>query len=80
MLKLNDHRPLILPLGMISIALSQIVHSNIIHSNKYYQQTWPLAIVFCYFFTFFAARFRRLKDKDVDSEIKDVFNNIYTKM
>ncbi|MEG0471204.1 MAG: endospore germination permease [Solibacillus sp.] len=43
-LKLKDHRPLILPLGMIVVALSQIVHSNIIHSDKYNQQTWPLYI------------------------------------
>ena len=42
MLKLKDHRPLILPLGLVSIALSQVVHANSIHSDQYNQQTWPL--------------------------------------
>ncbi|XRD23574.1 endospore germination permease [Lysinibacillus fusiformis] len=40
LLKLKDPRPLILPLGMIAIALSQVVHQNIIHSDKYNQQTY----------------------------------------
>ncbi|MGE7953977.1 GerAB/ArcD/ProY family transporter [Lysinibacillus xylanilyticus] len=43
-LKINDHRRLILPLGMITVALSQIVHPNNMHSSKYNQETWPLYI------------------------------------
>lgn len=66
MLKLQDHRPLILPLGTISIALSQIVHANIIHSDQYNQQTWPLAIavfaILLPLLLLFVAKFRRLKD------------------
>lgn len=75
-LKLKEHRPLILPLGMISIALSQIVHANIIHSDQYNQQTWPLAIavfaILLPLLLLFVAKFRRLKNKDVDSDIKNV--------
>ncbi|AHN21214.1 GerAB/ArcD/ProY family transporter [Lysinibacillus varians] len=66
-LKLKDHRPLILPLGMISIALSQIVHANIIHSDKYNQQTWPLAIavfsIFLPIILLLIAMFKRSKNK-----------------
>ncbi|MGE7914959.1 GerAB/ArcD/ProY family transporter [Lysinibacillus xylanilyticus] len=43
-LKINDHRRLILPLGMITVALSQIVHPNNMHSTKYNKETWPLYI------------------------------------
>ncbi|MFF5996167.1 endospore germination permease [Lysinibacillus sp. KU-BSD001] len=43
-LKLKDHRPLILPLGMISIGLSQIMHPNVIHSATFNKETWPLYI------------------------------------
>ncbi|MGN4124989.1 GerAB/ArcD/ProY family transporter [Lysinibacillus sphaericus] len=39
---IKDHRPLILPLGMISIAFSQIIHPDIVHSIKYNEETWPL--------------------------------------
>lgn len=74
MLKLKDHRPLILPLGMITIALSQIVHGNIIHSDKYNQQTWPLAIaifaIVLPLLLLFVAKLRRLKNKEVKSSIK----------
>lgn len=70
MLKLKDHRPLILPLGMVSIGLSQVVHANIIHSDIYNQQTWPLAIgVFATLLPLIlllVARFRRLKIKNVE--------------
>ncbi|WP_337982307.1 GerAB/ArcD/ProY family transporter [Lysinibacillus sp. C5.1] len=41
-LNIKDPRPLILPLGMCMIALSQIVHPNIVHSNNYNQKIWPL--------------------------------------
>ncbi|EON73752.1 GerAB/ArcD/ProY family transporter [Lysinibacillus sphaericus] len=43
-LNIKDHRPLILPLGFITVALSQIVHPNIVHSDKYNKETWPLYI------------------------------------
>ncbi|KEK10919.1 spore gernimation protein [Lysinibacillus sphaericus] len=69
MLKLKDHRPLILPLGMIAIALSQIVHANIIHSDQYNQQTWPLAIaifaILLPLILLFVAKLKRLKNKKV---------------
>lgn len=77
MLKLKDHRPLILPLGMVSIGLSQVVHANIIHSDIYNQQTWPLAIgVFATLLPLIlllVARFRRLKIKNV--EMNDSMDN-----
>ncbi|WP_274307090.1 GerAB/ArcD/ProY family transporter [Solibacillus daqui] len=67
-LKLKDHRPLILPLGMIVIALSQIVHENIIHSGKYNQETWPLSIavfsIFLPIILLIVAKLRNIKDKD----------------
>lgn len=40
--KIKNHRPLIFPLGMIILGLSQIVHPNIIHSNNYNRDTWPI--------------------------------------
>ncbi len=40
--KIKNHRPLILPLGMIILGLSQIVHPNIIHSDIYNRDTWPI--------------------------------------
>ncbi|EON70378.1 GerAB/ArcD/ProY family transporter [Lysinibacillus sphaericus] len=43
-LNIKDHRQLILPLAMISTAISQIIHPNIIHSTEYNKVTWPLFI------------------------------------
>ncbi len=40
--KIKDHRPLIIPMGLIVIGLSQIVHPNIVHSNKYNNEIWPI--------------------------------------
>ncbi|MGE7673086.1 endospore germination permease [Lysinibacillus sp. NPDC094403] len=40
--KIKNHRPLIFPLGMIILGLSQIVHPNIIHSDIYNRETWPM--------------------------------------
>ncbi|MFJ5563246.1 GerAB/ArcD/ProY family transporter [Lysinibacillus xylanilyticus] len=40
--KINNHRPLIFPLGMIILGLSQIVHPSIIHSDIYNRDTWPI--------------------------------------
>ncbi|MFJ6208832.1 endospore germination permease [Lysinibacillus sp. NPDC092081] len=40
--KINNHRPLIFPLGMIILGLSQIVHPNIIHSDIYNREIWPI--------------------------------------
>ncbi|MGE7909396.1 endospore germination permease [Lysinibacillus xylanilyticus] len=45
--KINNHRPLILPFGLIILGLSQIVHPNIIHSDIYNRETWP---IFSFFF------------------------------
>ncbi|MFJ8090271.1 endospore germination permease, partial [Lysinibacillus sp. NPDC095746] len=40
--KIKDHRPLIFPLGLICIGLSQIIHPNIVHSYTYNREIWPL--------------------------------------
>ncbi|MFB7155799.1 endospore germination permease, partial [Lysinibacillus sp. NPDC056232] len=40
--KIKNHRPLIFPLGMIILGISQIVHPNIIHSDIYNRDTWPI--------------------------------------
>ncbi|AVK84985.1 hypothetical protein C3943_16255 [Lysinibacillus sp. B2A1] len=40
--KIQDHRPLIFPLGLLMIGLSQIVHPNIVHSNVYNNEIWPI--------------------------------------
>ncbi|QPQ30737.1 GerAB/ArcD/ProY family transporter [Lysinibacillus sp. JNUCC 51] len=45
--KIKNHRPLILPFGLIILGLSQIVHPNIIHSDIYNRETWP---IFSFFF------------------------------
>ncbi|WP_342543898.1 endospore germination permease [Lysinibacillus sp. FSL K6-4013] len=47
-LKIKDHRPLILPMGLIVMGLSQIVHPNIVHSNNYNNEIWP---IFSFIFT-----------------------------
>ncbi|MFJ7922015.1 endospore germination permease [Lysinibacillus fusiformis] len=41
-MKLKDHRPLILPMGIIMIGLSQIVHPDIVHSDNYNNEIWPI--------------------------------------
>ncbi|WP_332647513.1 GerAB/ArcD/ProY family transporter [Lysinibacillus sp. 54212] len=67
-LKIKDHRPLILPLGMISIALSQIIHPNIVHSNQYNKETWPLYItvfaIFVPLLLLIVMKFRKLNGND----------------
>ena len=47
-LKIKDHRPLILPMGIIVIGLSQIVHPDIVHSTNYNNEIWP---IFSFIFT-----------------------------
>lgn len=47
-LKIKDHRPLILPMGIIIIGLSQIVHPDIVHSTNYNNEIWP---IFSFIFT-----------------------------
>lgn len=41
-MKLKDHRPLILPMGIIMVGLSQIVHPDIVHSDNYNSEIWPI--------------------------------------
>lgn len=41
-LNIKDHRPLILPMGLIVIGLSQILHPSIVHSNNYNNEIWPI--------------------------------------
>ncbi|WP_431028323.1 GerAB/ArcD/ProY family transporter [Lysinibacillus sp. LZ02] len=70
-LKIKDHRPLILPLGMISIGLSQIIHPTIVHSNQYNKETWPLYIsIFAIFIPLLllaVAKIRKMKNPDANS-------------
>lgn len=40
--KIQDHRPLIFPFGLLMIGLSQIIHPNIVHSNVYNNEIWPI--------------------------------------
>ncbi|MGE7673088.1 GerAB/ArcD/ProY family transporter [Lysinibacillus sp. NPDC094403] len=40
--KINNHRPLIFPLGMIILGLSQIVHPSIIHMSIYDRDIFPI--------------------------------------
>ncbi|XGY92758.1 endospore germination permease [Bacillus sp. RS11] len=40
--EIKDHRPLIVPIGMTIIGLSQIIHPNIVHSNIYNKEIFPL--------------------------------------
>jgi len=46
-MKLKDHRPLILPMGIIMVGLSQIVHPDIVHSNIYNDEIWPIYAFVC---------------------------------
>lgn len=39
-LKLKDYRFLVLPLGILMITLSLIVHPNVVHSEEYNKQGW----------------------------------------
>jgi spore germination protein KB len=41
-LKLNNYRPLTIPLGMIVVSLSLIVHPNVIHAATFDKEIWPL--------------------------------------
>ncbi|WP_232900929.1 GerAB/ArcD/ProY family transporter [Lysinibacillus fusiformis] len=41
-MKLKDHRPLILPMGIIMMGLSQIIHPDIVHSDNYNNEIWPI--------------------------------------
>ncbi|QDQ02889.1 GerAB/ArcD/ProY family transporter [Lysinibacillus fusiformis] len=73
-LKIKDHRPLILPLGMIFIVLSQIVHPNIVHSNNYNKEIWPIfSSVFAIFLPLlllFVAKLRKIKGQETESQSK----------
>lgn len=74
-LKIKDHRPLILPLGMIIIVLSQIVHPNIVHSNNYNKEVWPLfssvIAILLPLLLLFIAKFRKIKPQETDNQTKN---------
>ncbi|WP_107950515.1 GerAB/ArcD/ProY family transporter [Lysinibacillus parviboronicapiens] len=74
-LKIKDHRPLILPLGMIIIVLSQIVHPNIVHSNNYNKEVWPLfssvIAILLPLLLLFIAKFRKIKPQETDNQSKN---------
>lgn len=45
---LKDYRPLILPVGMLLVVLSLIVHPNVMHSEEYNRSVWlPYAATYC---------------------------------
>ncbi|MFJ7737465.1 endospore germination permease [Lysinibacillus sp. NPDC097287] len=68
LLNTKDHRPLILPLGMITVALSQIVHPNIVHSEIFIKEIWlPYASIFAVFLPLLlliVAKIRKISDKE----------------
>jgi spore germination protein KB len=39
-LNVKEHRSLVLPLGMIVVVASVVVHPNIVHSNEFNKYTW----------------------------------------
>ncbi|MFY0517454.1 GerAB/ArcD/ProY family transporter [Lysinibacillus sp. UGB7] len=74
-LNIKDHRPLILPLGFITVALSQIVHPNIVHSDKYNKETWPLYIsifaILLPLLLLVVAKLRKISPKDANQTKKN---------
>ncbi|MFJ7952785.1 endospore germination permease [Lysinibacillus sp. NPDC096418] len=67
-LNIKDHRPLILPLGMIAVALSQIVHPNIVHSEIFIKEIWiPYSSIFAVFLPLLlliVAKIRKIPGKE----------------
>ncbi|ASS96718.1 GerAB/ArcD/ProY family transporter [Peribacillus simplex] len=43
-LKMNNYRPLTLPLVMIVVSLSLIIHPNVAHSTTFDKEVWPLYV------------------------------------
>ncbi|MFY0781745.1 endospore germination permease [Peribacillus simplex] len=43
-LKINNYRPLTLPLGMIVVSLSLIIHPDVAHSATFDKEVWPLYV------------------------------------
>ncbi|MFY0762133.1 endospore germination permease [Metabacillus dongyingensis] len=43
-LKLNNYRPLTIPLGLIVVSLSLIVHPDVIHAAPFEKEIWPLYV------------------------------------
>ncbi|MGE7764006.1 GerAB/ArcD/ProY family transporter [Peribacillus sp. NPDC096540] len=41
-LNMKDYRPLTLPLGMILIPLSLLIHPNVVHQTTFDKEIWPL--------------------------------------
>lgn len=72
LLNLKSYRPLILPLGMIVVALSEIVHPNIVHSNIYNKEIWlPFSLVFALFLPvllLLVAKIRKIKGTNENSK------------
>lgn len=68
LLNLKSYRPLILPLGLIFVALSEIVHPNIVHANIYNKEIWlPFSSVFALFLPILllvVAKIRKIQDKE----------------
>ncbi|KOS68499.1 hypothetical protein AEA09_08020 [Lysinibacillus contaminans] len=70
LLNIKDHRPLILPLGMIAVALSLIVHPNIVHSDIFNKEIWlPYSSIFAVFLPLLLlliAKIRKISGKEVN--------------
>ncbi|MFD6442617.1 GerAB/ArcD/ProY family transporter, partial [Peribacillus sp. NPDC060186] len=43
-LNMKDYRPLTLPLGMILVPLSILIHPNVVHSATFDNEIWPLYV------------------------------------
>ncbi|MGE7090448.1 GerAB/ArcD/ProY family transporter [Lysinibacillus sp. NPDC048646] len=74
---IKDHRPLILPLGMISIAFSQILHPSIVHSINYNKETWPLftltVTILLPLLLLFVAKLRKIQSTEkISNTINDI--------
>ena len=78
LLNIKDHRPLILPLGMITIALSQIVHPNIVHSEIFIKEIWlPYASIFAVFLPLLlliVAKIRKISGKETNTKSSPLDN------
>lgn len=77
-LNLKEHRPLILPLGMIVIGLSQITHPSIVHSMMYNKKVFlPFAATFALLLPLLllvVAKMRRISGKEQNNQMKPETN------
>ncbi|WP_312118067.1 GerAB/ArcD/ProY family transporter [Brevibacillus reuszeri] len=68
-LNLKDYRFLVLPLGIIVIALSLIVHPNIVHSEEYNKREWiPYAATYGLVLPLLLLGIQSLRKKESESD------------